>query len=201
MNTNSQHIQPKNKILEINSMHTFFVLSNINFNSAIKSTISTLWCPNKPFTIDFFQLVKALSFLNIKNFLIINISENDNKDNNIQYSFQIESTTYLKFNLSVFQEFISRDDINEHLHNTLFITDNIPWSTIVYTIKESKYEVSVSGGSNNKRHLISKLNTRLLCYLLAIFQFNYHQLNFLNGFDTINKGVILPFIDYSNKKK
>ena len=123
------------------------------------------------------------------------ISKKDNLE-----SFRIQNNVYIEVNIEQFKYFISRDDINDCLPETLFITDDIPWYEIVWALKDSKHEVSVSGGSNNKRHLISKLNTRLICYMLAIFNFDYHRLNFLNGFDTVGKREILPFVDFSSKK-
>ena len=121
MNTNLQHNQPKNKIIEISSMHKFFVLSNINLNSGIKSSISTLWCPNSPFSINMLQLAISLRALDIKNIIIMNISEKDKTE-----SSRIQSNEYLKVNIQQFKNFISRDDIKEYLPVTLFITDDIP---------------------------------------------------------------------------
>ncbi len=66
-------------------------------------------------------------------------------------------------------------------------------------MKQSANAISVSGGSNNKRHLNSRLDTTLISYMLAIFNLDMHMFNALNAFNTVQKEVILPFIDYSNK--
>ena len=68
-------------------------------------------------------------------------------------------------------------------------------------MKESTNTVSVSGGSNNKRHLSSRLDTRLISYMLAIFNFDMQTFNAFNAFDTVDKNHILPFINYSNRKE
>ena len=76
----------------------------------------------------------------------------------------------------------------------MFIADGISWWHIVGSMKISTNAISVSGGSNNKRHLTSRLDTRLISYMLAISDLDIYiyTLNALNAFDTIEKQVILP---------
>ena len=83
----------------------------------------------------------------------------------------------------------------------MFIVNDIFWWNIVASMKESSNAISVSRGSNNKRHLSSKIDTRLISYMLAIFNLDMHMLNTLNAFDIVEKEVILPFMDYFNKKE
>ena len=89
-------------------------------------------------------------------------------------------------------KFMGKGNINEFLHNTLFIADGISGWHIVGSLQNSTNAISVCGGSNNKRHLSSRLDTRLVSYMLAISDLDMHTLNALNAFDTIEKQVILP---------
>ena len=72
---------------------------------------------------------------------------------------------------------------------------------IVICMKKCTKAISISGGSNNKRHLSSKLDIRLISYMLAIFGLEMHTLNAFNAFDIVNRNHILPFVDYSNRKE
>ena len=113
----------------------------------------------------------------------------------------MENIYCIQYGIPTFMKFMGKENINEFLHNTLFIADGISWWHIVGSMKNSTNAISVSGGSNNKRHLSSRLDTRLISYMLAISDLYMHTLNALNAFDTIEKQVILPFLDYCNKKE
>ena len=142
------------------------------------------------------DISSQLSLLNIKKLRIIVITEHDNA-----YFNKIGNIEYIKLSLSCLRDFLGKDNINDFLHNTLFVTEDLPWWTIVTCMKESTKAISVSGGSNNKRHLNSRLDTRLISYMLAIFGLDMNTLNAFNAFDTVNKNHILLFVHYSNRKK
>lgn len=186
------------KILKINKKNIFFTLSNVNFNTIINSSIASLWVTNQEFSIDLARLSENLSCLSIKNLRIINIVWHNDKTVQID---KVENIYCIQFDLPTLIKFMSKHNVNEFLHNTLFIVDNICWWHIVGGMKNSTNAISVSGGSNNKRHLASRLDTRLISYMLAISDLDMHTLNALNAFDTIEKDIILPIFDYSNKKE
>lgn len=96
---------------------------------------------------------------------------------------------------------ISLSDYNDYNYGYLFISDGLIWSDIIKFAKSSKASISIIGGSSNKRHVISKLDSRLGTYLLAILNLDYPKLNSLNDFNGIEKFDFLPYVDYSNKKE
>lgn len=59
----------------------------------------------------------------------------------------------------------------------------------------------ISGGSTNKRHLLSHLVLRLNIYCLAASRARYDILADSIVFDNVNKKKILPFINYNQKEK
>lgn len=183
-------------IIHINDKNTIFTLSNINF-SKINSCIAALWCTNAPFELNLDNMSTHINSLGIKTVHIIYISENITN----YEAYIVRNISMLYINTQHLAEFLIRDDINEILPNVMFITENLNWSDIVEILKYSKYQITVSGGSNNKRHLLSKLDNRLNTYLLAIFDFNFYKLNTYNGFNSIDKNRILPFFDFSDKTK
>lgn len=187
----------QNKFLQITDEHILFVLSNINYNLPINSSIASLWCPSKSFKIDAESISQFLQYFNIDTLIIILITENEKLLKEKPQPFK--GIMFININIDGFKELMGNESINEFLCNILFIADNIPWAFIVRAANESESITTISGGSNNKRHLISKLDTRLVFYLLVIFDLNFNLLNSSNGFYTLNKSTILPFIDTSKK--
>lgn len=187
----------QNKLLQITDEHKLFVVSNINFNPPINYYIASLWCPNKSFIINASLISEIIPYFNLDSMLIILITDNEKLLNEKNLTFN--QISFLNVNLDGFKKIMSNDNINQHLAKTLFIADRISWAHIIIAAKESETLTTISGGSNNKRHLISILDTRLVTYLIVIFKFNLNLLNSHNGFDTIYKPSILPFMDSSKK--
>lgn len=187
----------QNKVLQITTQDKLFVFSNINYNLPINSSIASLWCANKLLYLKAEPISNLLESFKIDCMIIILITENEDLLN--EKTLQFNKITFVNVNIDGFKNIMSNNNINEFLVNTLFITDNIPWCYIVKAAKQSESLTTISGGSNNKRHLISKLDTRLVFYLLVIFDLNFNLLNSSNGFDTIDKSSILPFMDSSRK--
>ena len=184
-------------ILNVKRHSIFFTIANINYSNIINSTVASLYVTKQEFSIKITDISSQLYLLKIKKLRIITISKYDDD----VYFDKIENIESIKFNLSSFRTFIGKDNINDYLYNTLFIAEDIAWSLIVACMKQSTKAISISGGSNNKRHLNSKLDIRLISYMLAIFGLEMHTLNALNEFDIVDKNRILPFVDYSNRKE
>jgi hypothetical protein len=55
--------------------------------------------------------------------------------------------------------------------------------------------VNLGRGGGQKAHIISPLDFRLSCYLIAMFNFNYKLVNCLNTFNDLNKDRYLPYIE------
>ena len=188
--------------IEINDCSIFFTLADVNFETKIKSSIASLWITKQGFTIDVNRLSNELGRLNIKNFRnIIYLVKNDEENVDYTYDHKVGNIHYIELNLSCFKQAMGKDHVNVYLHETLFISYDTAWCKIVECLKNSDNAISVSGGSKNKRHIISKLDSRLVSYMLIICKFDAQLFHSLNAFDIVNKGLILPFVDYSNKKE
>ncbi len=62
----------------------------------------------------------------------------------------------------------------------MYIKHNLNWVYVILLLKSSLF--SVSGGSGNKRHVISKLQSRLNTFMLALINLDYAKLNGLMNF-------------------
>jgi hypothetical protein len=62
------------------------------------------------------------------------------------------------------------------------------------------YRVNIGRGGSQKAHMLSPLDFRLSCYMMAMFNFNYKHISHLNTFNSINKDKYLPWSDTIFKK-
>ena len=60
-------------------------------------------------------------------------------------------------------------------------------------------QVNVGRGGSQKAHILSPLDLRLSSYLLAMTNFNYKLLNYLNDFNNLEKERYLSYMDNSYK--
>lgn len=192
--------------LKLATSNFFFVLSNIKYNETLQecSTIAALFFPNQDIILDSEIIIKSMDKLNMVSVNIIYITLNKQlleKDVKTRHIFENKQVNIYFLSPFKFQELISLSDYNEYNYGYLFISDCIIWSDIIKFAKSSKASLSISGGSSNKRHVVSKLDSRLNTYLLAILNLDYPMLNSLNDFNGLEKFDFLPYVDYSNKKE
>jgi hypothetical protein len=82
----------------------------------------------------------------------------------------------------------------------------------LYIIRESNYlgikilfstiddcQINLGRGGSQKAHMLSPLDFRLSCYLMAMFNFNHKLISNLNTFNDINKDRYLSWLNQSNK--
>jgi hypothetical protein len=191
--------------LHISNQDIFFVLSNIkSAEYTDTSCIASLFLPKDTFILDTSITINALQILNVPFLSIFYITNNENILNNYtrESSFQAHNTKLVFYIISLenFQKALCRPNFNNINPHSLFILNDIKWSTFVMLAKTSENSISVSGGSNNKRHIISKLDSRINAYLLAMVNLDLAKLNSYNDFDLTSKDRFLPFYDFSDKK-
>ena len=127
------------KTLEINQGNIFCTLANINFNT-INSSIAFLWVINQEFYLNVARLSENLFCLNIKDLTMIITSDNDKV---VQVDI-VKNIYCIQYYLPNFR-FISKNNINEFLHKTLFIANDLYWWQRMESMKDSVNAVSVSG--------------------------------------------------------
>ena len=57
------------------------------------------------------------------------------------------------------------------------------------------FDVNIGRGSSQKAHVVSPLDFRVSCYLMALFKFDYKYISYLNTFNVISKDRYLPFFE------
>lgn len=62
-------------------------------------------------------------------------------------------------------------------------------------------QVNIGIGRSQKTHVLSPLDFRLSCYLIAMFNFNYKLVSNLNAFNVITKDRYLSYVNKFNNSK
>ncbi len=66
--------------------------------------------------------------------------------------------------------------------------------------KINSHAVDIGRGGGQKSHVLSPIDFRLSSYLMAMFNFNYNYVCYLNIFNILDKSRYLPFINKKVKK-
>lgn len=188
--------------LRLTKDHTLFTLSNIKKNNTFNHVIASLFCIKYETVIDSYSLRYHLKTLNLdilNIFIITDKPYHSKKKNKVNFN-EPRLLTIQVITTTDFQNLVSSSDFNDINLNNLYILDGISWHRVVKLLISSDVSVAVSGGSAGKRHVISKLDNRLISYLLAMFDLDASKLNAANNFDSVEKIKYLPFMDFSNKR-
>src|SRR6266480_4086130 len=105
---------------------------------------------------------------------------------------------YLETNAEDFVSYLNNplSDFSNHNKYTLYIIKGGNYIDIKNIFSHiNGFDTNVGRGSSQKVHIISPLDFRLYCYLLAMFKFNYRLISYLNTFNDIPKCRYLPYID------
>ena len=210
----NEFVIPKDAFL---TCFTPFIESSAKNNNQNVIAYSALL--KKDITVDFSSLRKILDFMGITRIEIIylNNPESINKefiDNIIKFSnnnpslnsTNTEYTSPYRFRAGNLEDYLlsvslERINVFNREFNTqycLFILNGYNWSDIVLGLKK-ELNIEISGGSTNKRHLLSHLALRLNAYLLAITCFRYDILGDSIVFDKVEKHKILPKMSFNKK--
>jgi DNA-directed RNA polymerase, mitochondrial len=104
------------------------------------------------------------------------------------------------FKPEILRKFISRIDGYDNYSNNIYIFKNTDWSTIV--MKFRLLGIIVSGGKNNKRHLLSHIEMRLALFLYIFSDLNINNLikktveSYFSK-DNLEFKRVFPVIDYT----
>ena len=152
------------------------------------------------------EVLERLSQINIKNLLIFFIEEDGESDiknlpNNNSLVFLTKEDF---FNLKTFNLILK----NNSKYQNIFVFKNIDWNEITFFFKE--LNLDLSGGSNNKKHLLSPIQYKLSLFIWILKgnqgmksiteSFNIERYSndkkLLNYFSKENKQILK---DYRNK--
>lgn len=105
---------------------------------------------------------------------------------------------YLEVNANDFVSYLNNPSYNFLDYNkyTLYIIKEGSYMDIksIFT-KINGFDTNIGRGGSQKAHMISPLDLRLSCYLMAIFKFDFKYISYLNTFNVVTKDRYLPFIE------
>jgi hypothetical protein len=146
--------------------------------------------------IDLLKLSQILGYMGIKESFIFSIDDHlENmkiikKDNGSLITYtelkQEQFVTLLNSNVNFL-------DYNKH---SLYILRNAGCLEIknLFT-KINGFQTNIGRGGSQKSHILSPLDFRLSTYLLAMFNFDYKKLSYLNAFNDLEKDRYLSYKD------
>lgn len=159
--------------------------------------IASTYFVDRTLIISYDDLFYNIGVLNLKRITIYHIQE---QIGNECKSFNDEFIGVYYVSYEHFANFISSSDFNFDFNNRycLFIFYGLSWGEIVLKFKQD-LDITVSGGSNVKRHLLSPVQARLTSYMIALFNLNCLEVFRHNRFNILDKNQYLPYFDFSNK--
>jgi hypothetical protein len=129
--------------------------------------------------------INKLNLLIIDN---INSTENINIDN---YS----TIQLIELGTQNFLDLLSNSNIKFQDYNkdTLYIFKNSSYADIKLLFRNiNDYTINIGRGGGQKYHMVSPLELKMSCYLMALFNFDYLKLSKLNTFNYVPKFRYLP---------
>ena len=185
----------------INSFDILFTLT-LNNNLAkdkINNLIGKIIILRENKEVDLFELGKLLNLMGIDRLNIIALYPLDVIEK-INY-INIKEPSDVKY-----LEIGANDFITHCLNNSSFNFLDYNKNTI-FIIKEGSYidvknifskingfNTNIGRGGSQKSHLLSPLDFRLSCYMMAMLKFDYKYITYLNSFNIATKDRYLPFI-------
>jgi|SRR5579862_335710 len=143
-------------------------------------------------------LSKALDKMNTER-LNIFIVDTLMDDNDVIIVNKYSNIKLIKSNPENFIAFINSDFetfLHYNPHSIYIIRGNIKgpsFKYIKYLFKMiNEYNINIARGSSQKAHILSPLDFRLSCYLMAFFDFDQKLISYLNTFNYLDKERYLP---------
>lgn len=103
---------------------------------------------------------------------------------------------YIDLGIKRFIKLLNNSDSNfmQYNKNCLYVLRNGDYKDIKKLLtKIEGNEVSIVRGGSQKSHITSPLELRLSCYLMALSNFNYKYITYLNLFNSLSKDRYLPY--------
>jgi len=183
----------------INTSDILFTLtiSNNLLEDRINKLISKIIIIREDQEIDLFELSKLLDLMGINklNIIAINPIGTLDKINFIQIK-EPSNIKYLEINVDDFTYILNNPSSNflEYNKYTLYIIKEGSYIDIKNIFNRiNNFDTNIGRGSSQKAHMISSLDFRLYCYLMALFKFDYKYISYLNTFNNVTKERYLPF--------
>ena len=162
--------------------------------------VSKIFIIRELYFINLDKLSITLGNMNIDKINIFSIhNELESKSINTVISNKGSKTTYIEMNTNTFITFLNEgDNFLEYNKDSLYIFRKgnfLNIKNIFTTINGCN--VNLGRGSSQKSHGLSPLDFRLSSYLMAMFNFNYKLISYLNTFNVMSKDRYLSWKDRS----
>lgn len=149
------------------------------------------------------EVSKILGAMRIENINIFSIDSLSklNTINSIT-SDNGSKVTYVEMTPELFLKYLNLENNNflDYNMHTMYIVrggNYIDIKNLFATIND--HCVNIGRGGSQKAHVLSPLDFRLSCYLMAMFNFNHKLINSLNTFNHITKDRYLSWMDKAGK--
>ena len=171
--------------------------NNSFYKENISNIISKMVIIKESKHINMNEVSKILGHMGIENTTIFSIN-NASKLNTIN-SIVINNgskVTYIEMKPEYFIRFLNYEDTNflDYNKNSMYILRGgsfIDIKNLFAMIND--YHVNIGRGGSQKAHVLSPLDFRLSCYLMALFNFNYKLISYLNTFNYLDKDRYLSW--------
>jgi hypothetical protein len=195
-NINFNKSQPHNFEFPINDADLLFVLTRNNsiYPNSVNNMVSKAFVVKELIYVNLDSLSEVLSFMSIDKLNIIDI--NKKCPVNVVNIVKVDKgchINYIDINPLVFSKMMLNDgEFLEKNKYTLFLLRDGNFSTVKALFsKINDCDVNVCKGNSQKSHLLSPLDFRLSNYIMALFNFNYKNISYLNKFNDISKDKYL----------
>jgi hypothetical protein len=184
------------------------ILFTLTFNPSIykenvSSLISKMVIIRELSYINLDTLSKILAAMRIKE---LNIFSIDNQINRMKIVKRNNGCfiTYTEMGIKHFTTLLNckkeKADFFDYNKYSLYILRNGGFLDIKKLFNNiNGYEVNIGRGGSQKAHILSPLDLRLGSYLLAMFNFDYNLVSYLNAFNDLGKDRYLTYMDKTNK--
>lgn len=187
--------------ISINSSDVLFVLTlnNSKFKENVTSLIGKMIVIKEDTNINLLGLSNMLNAMQLDKLHIYSISGCGilNGINTIQIKEPC-LVNYIEIGIENFLKHLNSNNPNVDFMNynkdSLYILRNGNYMDIKNFLTKIKgCNVSIGRGGGQKAHVVSPLDFRLSCYLMAMFNLDYKYISNLNAFNSISKSRYLPY--------
>lgn len=202
-NSNVNENESDNFAFPLDTNDTILVLTinKSNYKENVGNLVSKMIVIKELKYVSLDNLSKRLAFMGIEKLNIFSISKSDISGHKFVFSNKGCLVKYMEVSSDIFIKFINQDNGNflDYNKDTLFIIrggNYIDIKNLFNTVNNQ--EVNLGRGGSQKAHMLSPLDFRLSCYMMAMSGFNSQLINSLNTFNYLSKDRYLSWTDKSS---
>jgi len=182
---------------------TIFVLTynKSSYKENVGNIISKMIVINELKYVNLDNFIEMLTGIGINQLSIFSINNEFDDSLKLLTNNKNSKIQYIEVNHKSFNNFINSDyaDFFDYNKDSLYIVrggNYIDIKNLFATINNCQF--NLGRGGSQKQHMLSPLDFRLSCYMMAMFNFDYKLISSLNTFNYIGKDRYLSWIDRSS---